>query len=57
MEEAMQAIIWPLDVCEDCHLPRLDVEWQPDPFMEEIHGDSTLHLLCDECAYNSAMEI
>lgn len=36
--------------------PMLYVRYQPDPFNEEIHGDSTPHWLCQECCYNSYME-
>jgi hypothetical protein len=33
------------------------VEWRTDPFAEEIHGDSTLMWLCDECEHEYAMDI
>jgi hypothetical protein len=33
------------------------VEWRSDPFGEEIHGDFTKMWLCDECEYQSAMDI
>lgn len=37
--------------------PLLYVKYGPDPFGEEIHGDSTPHWLCQDCVYASAMEI
>ena len=33
------------------------VSYRPDPFDEEIRGDFTNHWLCDDCYYDSAMEI
>jgi hypothetical protein len=29
----------------------------PDPFAEEIHGDSTNYLMCEGARHNSAMDI
>lgn len=33
------------------------IQWQADPFQEEIRGDSTCMWLCDECAHDAAMDI
>jgi len=33
------------------------ISYRPDPFNEEIRGDFTDHWLCDDCYYNSRMEI
>lgn len=33
------------------------VSFITDPFQEEIHGDMTLHWICDECAYQISMDI
>ncbi len=33
------------------------VRWRSDPFQEEIHGDLTPMWLCDECEYQSDMDI
>lgn len=43
--------------CGSCGERKPDVEWQVDPFINEIYGDKDLYLLCDDCAYESAMDI
>lgn len=44
--------------CEFCgkELPD-DAEKITDPYGEEICDDFTLYWMCDDCAYESAMEI
>jgi len=43
--------------CENCKEQKPDVCWQVDPYMHELHDDEELHLLCDECCYEIAMDI
>lgn len=43
--------------CQDCGLEKPDVKMQTDPFSEEIHGDDTEYPLCDDCVYQSAMDV
>ncbi len=46
--------------CEECGASKEDdpsVKSQVDPYMQEIHGDNTLHLLCDKCIHLACMEI
>jgi hypothetical protein len=33
------------------------IQWQTNPYMEEINGDYTRMWLCDECAHEYAMDI
>jgi hypothetical protein len=37
--------------------PEEDMVFGPDPFAEEIHGDSTEVWECDECNHESYMDI
>jgi hypothetical protein len=45
------------DCCDDTEYEINHVEWRSDPFQSEIHDDYTLLWLCDECHYNSLMEV
>jgi hypothetical protein len=46
-------------LCAGCNhfFAEPDIEWGPDPFSSEIHDDHTPMWLCDDCRYNSMMEI
>jgi hypothetical protein len=41
--------------CEYCS--NKGARYIPDPFSSEIHGDDTPHWICDDCEYQSAMDI
>jgi len=44
-------------VCCQCGDPTREVEWIPSPFAQEIYGDDTCYWICEECAYESAMDV
>lgn len=50
-----------LHVCESCGKEydalKDEIAFEPDPFAEEIHGDSTPIWQCSNCAYESSMDI
>lgn len=43
--------------CEYCHTTTEELDWKPDPYASELHGDETPHLMCENCAHESAMDI
>ena len=43
--------------CNGCHVEREDVKYQVNPFMEEIHREIQWEWLCDDCYYQSLMDI
>ena len=63
----MEEIIWSEDSmkkkrkirCSSCNnlFEQKDMIYGPDPFREEICGDDDPVWLCDDCHYDSCMEI
>jgi hypothetical protein len=43
-------------ICESCGMEK-ECWFGPDPFAEEIHGDSTPVWQCGDCSYESMMDI
>lgn len=41
--------------CETCGNNK--ASYQPAPYASDLHGDYTLHALCDNCAHHSGMEL
>jgi len=48
-----------VDQCKDCKwiFPKSELRYGPDPFAEEIHGDTTPTVLCEGCYRSSCWEI
>jgi hypothetical protein len=44
-------------VCESCYKKSEDLDYCTDPFLEEIHGDTTRFWLCYRCWEDSAHDI
>lgn len=42
--------------CKDCRTT-VGVTFAPEPFAEEVHGDTTLVWMCDDCRTLSAREV
>jgi hypothetical protein len=43
--------------CPDCGNADANITFGPDPYNEDINGDSTPVWMCAACRYNSAMDI
>lgn len=44
--------------CEHCKKKKPDVSYRPDPYGRDIGDDpSAMHTVCDDCNYESAMDI
>ena len=41
--------------CEDCGSP--EATHIPCPYAQDLHGDETLHWLCEDCGHNRGMEL
>jgi hypothetical protein len=54
---AQQSLSGSDDKCCRCGKVGDDVTYGPDPFAEEIAGDDTPVWECEECRYQSAMDI
>jgi len=46
------------DVTRNCeHCGSEYGHWQEDPYESDLHGDNTLHVICDECCVKLAQEL
>ena len=43
--------------CEYCGHVGVDVEFQPNPFDQELNGDDTCHWMCEDCVSSAAGDI
>lgn len=43
--------------CRWCGEAKEDVRYRIDPYSDEINGDDDLYPLCDDCAFDRAMDI
>jgi hypothetical protein len=43
--------------CEFCNELKDDVKKQTDPYLLELDGDQTLHLICESCAQKRADDV
>lgn len=41
----------------DAEITPIEQELAPNPYASDVHGDSSQHLMCDRCAYQSAQDI
>lgn len=44
-------------VCGTCGKPDPSTSMRPNPYAEEVNGDSTPEMLCDRCEHEAAMDI
>ncbi len=42
--------------CSHCN-KILPCTWMPDPFQSDVHGDETPMWICEDCAWQSNMDI
>lgn len=44
-------------ICPVCKKPSDNITYAPNPFASEINGDDTPVWMCEDCRYESAMDI
>lgn len=44
-------------ICHDCGRSKADVRLRTDSYREEVHGDTNLYALCEDCAVASIGDI
>lgn len=46
-----------METCDSCNKQKPDVKYTSDPFMQDVHNETVMRHLCDECYHEICSDI